>query len=188
VFEEFLEIISRELPAAGIPYMVIGGQAVQVYGEPRMTRDIDVTLGLGVEGLDRVLALCRSAGLRVLVADPAQFSGETMVLPAVDESSGIRVDFVLSFSEYERQALGRSREVEVGGQPVRFVSLEDLLIHKLVAGRPRDIEDVRLVLVKNPGWDRAYVERWLAELDRALALDLQARLRDLLHRLPPAGS
>jgi len=187
VFSRLLALLARELDRAGIAYMVIGGQAVQLYGEPRMTKDIGVTLGLDATGLDRVTALCRSVGLRVLVSDPAQFVQDTMVLPAIEDASGIKVDFVFSFSAYEKQALGRSRPVEINGQPVRYSSLEDLLIHKLVAGRARDIEDVRLIFAKNPNWDRAYVERWLTELDRALSLDLRARLLDVLRSLPSSS-
>ena len=172
MFEELLARLAGLLDRAGIPYMVIGGQAVQLYGEPRLTRDIDLTLGIGVDGLDRVTDVCRDAGLRMAVPEPRQFVQETMVLPAVEDRTGIRVDFVFSFSEYERQAIGRSREVELGGTMVRFAAVEDLVIHKLVAGRPRDVEDVRSILVRNPAFDRDYVARWLGDLDRALDREL----------------
>lgn len=180
MFEELLGRLARELVLDRIPYLVIGGQAVQVYGEPRLTKDIDVTLGLGPDDTPRVLAVCRSARLKLLASDPLEFARETLVVPALDEPSGIRVDFILSTSAYERQAISRGREVRVGTALVRFASLEDLVIHKLVAARGRDIEDVRIVLAKNPGFDRSYIERWLAELDRALSRDTLAAFRDLL--------
>lgn len=34
--------------------MIIGGQAVLLYGEPRLTKDLDVTLGIGLEGFDKI--------------------------------------------------------------------------------------------------------------------------------------
>ena len=43
MFQQLLETIALSLEKRGIPYMVIGGQAVLLYGEPRLTRDIDVT-------------------------------------------------------------------------------------------------------------------------------------------------
>ena len=46
MIENLLGRIGSALKAARIPYMVIGGQAVLLYGEPRMTRDIDVSLGI----------------------------------------------------------------------------------------------------------------------------------------------
>jgi predicted nucleotidyltransferase len=180
VFEALLALVARELDRAGIGYMVIGGQAVQLYGEPRMTRDIDVTLGLDSDGLDQVLAVCSRCGLKPLPADAAAFARDTMVLPALEERTGIRVDFIFSLTGYERQAIARSRPVELGGTTVRFAALEDVVIHKLVAGRPRDIEDARTIVVKNPALDRGYVERWLEEFDRTLDRNTAASFRRLL--------
>jgi hypothetical protein len=47
--------------------MVIGGQAVLLYGEPRLTRDIDVTLGIGVEELGRIKKVLPAKRLKSLV-------------------------------------------------------------------------------------------------------------------------
>jgi len=57
MFESLLERIATALDAAAIPYMVIGGQAVLVHGEPRLTRDIDITLGVDIDRLGQVLAV-----------------------------------------------------------------------------------------------------------------------------------
>ncbi len=46
-----------------IPYMVIGGQAVLLYGEPRLTKDIDVPIGAHLDRLPDVLALVQSIDL-----------------------------------------------------------------------------------------------------------------------------
>lgn len=183
MFERLLARLAAAFDRAGIGYMVIGGQAVQLYGEPRLTRDIDVTLAAGVDGLPSVLDLCAEQDLKVLVDQPAEFVRETMVLPALEESSGIRVDFIFSFSPYERQAINRARAVELGAARVRFAAVEDLIVHKLVAGRPRDIEDVRAVLAKNPGLDRQYTEHWLAEFDQALSRNLLEGFRRLVIEL-----
>jgi hypothetical protein len=48
MFETLLERIALALEQAAVPYMVIGGQAVLLHGEPRLTKDIDVTLGARV--------------------------------------------------------------------------------------------------------------------------------------------
>jgi predicted nucleotidyltransferase len=91
-----------------------------------------------------------------------------MVLPCRDPDSDIRLDLVLSHSRYEQEALARARTVETGGAAVRFASPEDLVVHKIVAGRPRDLEDVRSVLLKNPDIDRGLILRCLAEFESAL--------------------
>lgn len=148
--------------------MVIGGQAVLVYGEPRLTKDIDVTLGVGLDRLDAVERLTARLHLRILPKALREFVKKTMTLPALEEKSGIRVDFIFSFSPYERQAIERARTVRFGRTPVKFASLEDLIIHKLIAGRPRDLEDVKSVVLKNPRYNRAYITGWLKKFDQSL--------------------
>jgi hypothetical protein len=170
MFEHLLETTAKALEHARLPYMVIGGQAVLLYGEPRLTKDIDITLGAGLDRLQDVLAAVRQIGLSVLV-EPEQFTRQTMVLPCSHPASGIRVDFIFSFSPYEQQAIARSKSVAIGDAQVRFASVEDLIIHKIIAGRARDLEDVKSVLLKNPGVDAEYVRMWLQDFSSALGQD-----------------
>ena len=51
MFQTLLRKIAEALRPVDISYMIIGGQAVLLYGEPRLTKDIDVTLSVGVESL-----------------------------------------------------------------------------------------------------------------------------------------
>ena len=88
-----------------------------------------------------------------------------MVLPTLDETTGIRVDFIFSFTPYESQAIRRAKRVQILGQDVSFAAVEDLIIHKIFAGRPRDLEDVRSVILKNPDLDVPYIEQWLKAFD-----------------------
>jgi len=168
VFKDLIKKIAAEFARRDIPYMVIGGQAVLLYGEPRLTKDIDITLGLGVEELACVMAAVEALNLTVQVKDVESFVRETMVLPVVDVPSGIRVDLVFSFTPYERKAVENAVLLKWDNTTVRFATLEDLVIHKIVAGRARDIEDVRIVLLKNPGFNRDYIRKWLVEFDQAL--------------------
>ncbi len=50
--------------------------------------------------------------------------------------------------------------------------MEDLIIHKMVAGRPRDLEDVKSVLNRNPDLDVPYVLHWLRAFSDALGYSL----------------
>jgi len=168
VFQKLLKRVGKELDRVGIPYMVIGGQAVLLYGEPRLTKDIDITLGIGVDGLEKVKEVAKKINLKILVDNPEEFVSRTMVLPLMDEKSNIRVDFIFSYSSYERQAIERAVDVKIGGVNVKFASLEDVVIHKIIAGRARDIEDVKVILLKNPNYDARYIKKWLREFDRSL--------------------
>ncbi len=183
MFDDLLATIARVLKERRIPYMVIGGQAVLVYGEPRMTRDIDITLGLDSSRLSEVLEAIKDMGMVALPDNPAQFVARTSVLPSVHQPSGIRVDFIFSSSVYESHALTKAKRVKIDDTDVCFASVEDLMIHKMIAGRPRDTEDVRALLIKNPEIDVVYVLNWLKQFDEALARDSVQRFEEIRKRL-----
>jgi len=168
MFKDLIKKIAAELARRKIPYMIIGGQAVLLYGEPRLTKDIDITLGVGVEELPLIIEVVTALGLKIETDEVASFVKETMVLPTSEPKGGIRVDFVFSFSPFEREAIARARVLRYDEVPVRFASLEDLVIHKVVAGRARDIEDVKSILLKNPDYDNEYIRSWLANFEKSL--------------------
>ncbi len=174
MFGPLLERVALGLEHAAIPYMVIGGQAVLRHGEARLTQDIDVTLAADLDQLPAVLSAVKAIGLAPLV-DPESFTRSTMVLPCQDPVTKIRVDLIFSFSLYEREAIQRAGVVEIGAARVRFASVEDLIIHKVIAGRPRDLEDVRILLVKNPRADLAMIRRVLTEFSDSLSEPLLER-------------
>jgi predicted nucleotidyltransferase len=168
MFKDLIKKIAAELARRKIPYMIIGGQAVLLYGEPRLTKDIDITLGVGVEKLPLVREAVTALGLKIEADDIESFVRDTMVLPVSEPKCGIRVDFVFSFSPFEREAIAKARVLRYDEIPVHFASLEDLVILKVVAGRARDIEDVKAVLLKNPDYDNEYIRSWLADFEKSL--------------------
>ncbi len=168
MFEALLKQLAAALDRAGLPYMIFGGQAVLLYGEPRLTRDIDVTLGVDTTHAAALQQLIAEMQWKILVDDVDEFLRQTFVLPVMDPQSNIRIDFVFSLSGYEREAIERASVVSIDGVEVRFVSLEDLVVMKTISGRPRDLEDVAGVIRKNRSFDRSYVEQWLAQFDTEL--------------------
>ena len=162
MFEKLLKRLAAALESEKIPYMIIGGQAVLLYGEPRLTRDIDVTLGLGTEHLPKLLAIAKKLKLEPLPANPSAFVRKSWVLPLEDTTTKIRVDFIFSFTPYEKQAIKRAKDIKIANTKVKFASAEDVIIHKIFAGRPRDIEDVESILIKNPKINFVYIQKWLA--------------------------
>jgi hypothetical protein len=192
MFQTLLAKLARGLDGAGIPYMVIGGQAVLVHGEPRLTRDIDVTLGVDNGSCARVLALGKTIGLSPSVHDVERFVQKTNVLPLANESAAIRVDLIFSFTPYEAQAIERATSLRVLDTPVRFATAEDLIIHKLVAGRPRDLEDVRGVVARQKHLDEKYLEKWLPSFREVVGRDLLREFQSIKNKLqgspglPPA--
>ncbi|MGD8414584.1 MAG: nucleotidyl transferase AbiEii/AbiGii toxin family protein [Candidatus Latescibacterota bacterium] len=154
--------VTRELRATQIDFMLIGGQAVLLHGRPRATEDIDLTLAADPSRLDDVLMVCKALELEVLADDVETFVRQSFVLPAADEQTGIRVDFIFSSTGYERTAIARADIVEVESESVPFAAVEDLIILKLIAGRGVDIEDVKtIVRRKEAEIDWVYVTDWI---------------------------
>jgi hypothetical protein len=164
---DFADLIARlavALEAKSIPFMLIGGQAVLLHGEPRLTQDVDVTMGVGPDRVRDLLDVCEALGLQPLPEDPGAFARETFVLPAADPETGVRLDLIFSTTPYEAQAIDRAVLVDMGSRAVPFATAEDLVLHKLFAGRPRDLEDAAgVVRRKGSELDWEYLDRWARE-------------------------
>ncbi|HUF69336.1 MAG TPA: nucleotidyl transferase AbiEii/AbiGii toxin family protein [Longimicrobiales bacterium] len=160
-FGDLIARLARALADQDVPFMLIGGQAVLLHGEPRLTQDVDVTLGVPPTRLVDALAACEATGLTPLPEDVTAFVRDTFVLPTADPQTGIRVDLIFSTTPYEAQAIERSVFIEVNAVHVPFASAEDLILHKLFAGRPRDIEDAAgVVRRKGRELDWVYIRAW----------------------------
>ncbi len=165
MIQQLIGRIARALDDRKIPYMIIGGQAVLMHGRPRLTQDIDITLGVDTDQFEQVYACAQALKLRSLRPDPERFAEQTKVLVVQGPESGFRVDFLFSNTPYEQKAIRRAVKIEVDGTPARFASPEDLIIHKIFAGRAIDLEDTKAVLLrKGKSLDRAYIRKWLRSL------------------------
>lgn len=163
-FGPLLARLARTLRAHEVPFMLIGGQAVLLHGEPRLTLDVDVTLGVSPKALGTVLAACDAMGMDPLPGAVEDFVRETFVLPVADPATSIRIDLIFSTTPFEAAAIDRAVHVEIAGERVPFATAEDLIIHKLFAGRPRDLEDVDgIVRRKGRGLDWDYLMSWAEE-------------------------
>ncbi len=150
-----------------------------IYGEPRLTQDIDITLGIDSRDFQKLSRMAAQLSLIILVENPEHFVKQCMVLPTRDKKTGIRVEFIFSNSLYEKQAMERVKKIKIGSTVVSFASLEDLVIHKLIAGRPRDIEDIKGILLRNAKYDKSYVRKWLLEFDKSLEQGYSALLVEI---------
>jgi predicted nucleotidyltransferase len=167
MIEKLIKKTALHLDQQKIPYMIIGGQAVLLYGRPRLTRDIDITLGVDTDKYESIEDVCKKLKLRILVENPKDFAQDTKVLPTEEPDSKVRIDFIFSFTPYEEQAIKNARQVLIDDYPVRFASCEDIIIHKMVAGRAIDEEDVKSILAKNKNAiDFEYVNKWLSEFGK----------------------
>lgn len=188
MYKELMAKLSKALSEKEMPYMIIGGHAVILYGEPRFTRDIDITLGAGAERINDILEVVKKINLTALTDDINSFVQKTMVLPVIDNNTGIRVDFIFSFTPYEKEAINRAVKFKFNEIEVNFASMEDVLIHKIFAGRPRDIEDIKSIILKNrDGIDFNYINKWLKEFEETFPEgNFTKKLREILKEVKPS--
>jgi len=176
--------VAKILEKNKIPYMVIGGYASLVYGVIRMTEDIDITLGLNVNEAEKIKALLPLMNVTLLPQVNDDFIKNTFCLVGVEKETGIKVDFIFSFTPYERKAIKRAKRIRIGNHFIRVVSLEDLIIHKIFASRQRDLEDAKVILEKNKDKiDLNYIRRNLKEFSQLNGFkDLTKKFNSLLRK------
>lgn len=175
--------LAEFLEAEGIPYAVIGGLAVQYWGESRTTRDVDIVVLVPPNEADRFLERAADR-FHPRIADAVSFAKQNRVL-LLEASDGTPADISLGIPGYEEEVLKRAVTGSIGGsRPFRIVSAEDLVIHKVLAGRPRDLEDAERILVRQHGnLDPAYITKWLEAFTPLVEdRDLLAEFKDVLRK------
>ena len=183
--------IARELQSfcdrQGWNSCVIGGLAVLRWGEPRVTRDVDLTLltGFGTEeSFVRVLL----AEYPARVADPIPFARKNRVL-LLQTVGGVGIDISLGALPFEECIVRNATDYAYSpGLSFRTCSAEDLVVMKLFASRPMDIRDAESVVFRHhERLDWTYIEAQLGPLvelkeEPEILLTL-ARLKAALDRL-----
>jgi hypothetical protein len=147
---------------------VFGAQAVIAYGVPRLSADVDVTVRLVPDEPERFVRDMEAAGFAMRVDDP-EFVRRTRVLPFVHLATAMPLDVVLAGSGLEDTFLGRARSIDFGGGTFPLIAPEDLVIAKVLAGRPKDIEDATGIWrLHGKSLDAGQILRTLGLLEAAL--------------------
>jgi hypothetical protein len=172
----------------GWRFCFIGGLAVQKWGEPRVTDDVDLTLltGLGTEApfIDALLAL---DWVEPRIPRAREFAQARRVL-LLQTKGGVGLDIAMGAFPFEEEAVRRGQEVALlPGRVLRLCTAEDLIVFKTFAARSQDWRDVEMTIVRqgDDALDWRYIHeqlRPLLELKEAPELfeqleTLRARLR-----------
>lgn len=128
--------------AHGVEYVVVGGHAVNVYTQPRSTKDLDVFIRGDPANGYRVFKALAAFGAPLAGMSPSDFAGHPEQIFQIGVEPD-RIDILqsipgFSFDEVWRDAISG----EIDGIHVRFISRDHLIKNKLAAGRPRDLGDV----------------------------------------------
>ena len=150
--------IGALLDGLSIRWALAGGLAANRYrSSPRHTDDVDLLLADTGPGPDTLESTLTAAGWSVGRAGP-----EGDLLRARHSELG-PVDLLIAGTPYQQEAIRRALvEVETvpGAGLVPTLTVEDVIVHKLIAGRYRDLADIEEILTSRPALQEAYIERW----------------------------
>lgn len=149
-------------------FCFIGGLAVQHWGEPRVTQDVDLTLITGFGGERAFIdVLLRHYNTRRENAVEFAMRNRVLLLKTKD---GVGIDVALGGLPVEESIVARAGDVEVlPGFSLRLCTAEDLILLKAFAARPQDWHDVKMTIVRqgddNLDWE--YIFGYLKPLAEA---------------------
>lgn len=162
--------VSRWMSEESIAGVVIGGVAASLLGRPRLTRDVDALVLGDPAGWERILESAQRYGIAPRIPDALEFAHRTRVLLLRHLPSSVDIDVSLGALPFEHEVLDRSSILEVGAIRVRLPSVEDLVIMKALARRPRDWSDIEGLLDVNAEVDLDRVRHWLREFAAVLEM------------------
>lgn len=165
--------LSGLLQGFGEPAALVGGIAINVRVSPRPTEDVDILLVVPPGREVELLRLAREHGYACDDTETAQLivGGLVQVWGPPDREAGMGLDIMFSDSPFTLAVIARATQMEIMGVRLPIASIEDLLLMKLEANRPEDVEDILAIKdVWSSRLDRAYVD------DTARHLGLEARL------------
>jgi hypothetical protein len=161
----------RTLDASGAKMAVMGGIALASWKYVRATRDVDLLVSLEGRSVDDLLAVLRSAGIRPRRQPAVTSLGRLRLIQCVYEPPeafmDLQIDLLLAECPYQVQALARRVPEQLAGLDVSVFVLacEDLIVHKLLAGRIIDrVDCVSLVRLQRENLDWTYLRRWADQL------------------------
>ncbi len=153
---------------SGWPFCIIGGLAVQHWGEPRFTKDVDLTILTGFGDEEPVVDGCLVL-YEPRIENARAFALQNRVL-LLKSAEGFGIDIALGALEFEQSAVDRAADIEVmDGKTLRLCTAEDLIVMKAFADRPLDWNDVQGIIIRQGvgNLDWKYIFRYLVPLGEA---------------------
>lgn len=176
VFKKTVLFLNREK----FKYLIIGGIAVGVLGEPRVTGDVDVDIALGRNKVTEFLKRAEGFGFKVNKARCLETAKIAKVFQI--NYGDFHIDFIIASIDFEKEAFKRRRLRKLYGLNAFFPTPEDLILLKIIPGRPQDLADAeKIILRQKDKLDRKYLKKWAQKLsDEAQDLRIWNELQRLL--------
>jgi len=160
--------IHRFFTKEKVPYVFIGGIALQYWGEPRFTKDIDITILVPMGEEKSVIEKILSK-FTPRISDAFSFANRHRIC-LVRNKYGVDIDISLGIPGYEEEVMKRAVKFQFGKRNyIKICSAEDLIIHKSIAGRPQDLYDIESIIIRQGRQlDIDYIRRWLKNFSQLL--------------------
>jgi predicted nucleotidyltransferase len=172
--------IVRELESRGWRYALIGGLATSLHGRVRVTDDIDLVIQCDVDQALDLVQTVDPTRFAPLFPDVAEVIRTAFLVPLLHQQTGIQLDLAVGVSGFEQQIVSRATRMQLAKQELYVATAEDLLLMKVLAGRPQDDQDVRGILdVQGKAIDWDYCIAIADQLQEAVGIDVAARVRKL---------
>ena len=162
-------------------FCFIGALAVQRWGEPRLTLDVDLTV-VTTFGAEEPYVTAFLNYFDGRIVDAREFALQNRVV-LLQSSSGVPIDVALGAMPFEQRAADRATDFAVQeGVALTTCSAEDLVILKAFAGREKDWLDIEGIAIRQAGrLDENLIWRELTPLlELKDAPEAAARLRSIL--------
>lgn len=169
--DDDLQSIARILTAAKLPHALIGGHAVNAFLPPRFTADIDITVQHSQDALARMRIALEQAGYRMTTEDGVGFPSGPDFIRYCRSQSDPPIELQAAKTQFQKIVIDRAVVSKTG---LSVATVEDLIVLKLIANRPKDRADLA-GLLNVPDVDWEHVEHWAREWE---VLKLLARLRE----------
>lgn len=148
-----------------IKIAIMGGIATSVYSPPRATFDIDGIADIERKKIESFLGELKEKGFSYDEKRPFKIIEGLPLVTLYFPRHKVYFDLFLAESEFQKLILARARTVRVDDLRLNIISPEDLILVKLISGRPRDTEDVRQILIENSEkLDFSYLRQWAKKL------------------------
>lgn len=174
-----LELVDK----ANIPYLIIGGIAAGALGEPRATIDIDLNIILKPDDLIGLLKCAKEMELDFNKEEVLQ--QVKMQEPFRMFYGGVRIDFIISSTEFEENAFNRRQKIRLFNKDAYFPTPEDLIVLKIISGRRKDMTDVESIMIRSKGkLDTPYMDKWVRQIaDETSDVSIWNRYQELLNEV-----
>lgn len=161
---ELLRFAMTLLERLNIPYAIVGSFATAVWGDARMTRDIDIVVQLAVEMSDTLCDAFSPDDFYVNKQTARQAVAERGQFNVIHFRSSNKIDFMIAGrSDWASRQLARRQRVKFAQDIEGFVAApEDVIIGKLVyyhdGGSEKHLRDIASILSQDEGdIDRLYI-------------------------------